>query len=159
MLIGRLPRGPCRALGRAYQHLIFHLANIADRGQLLTGLWTSDHRMLLSRPLGNCALREGNRTLVTLSTWATTGSHNYGTGTPNSPTTLPGPRRPPPRARLPYLRGPLTPSPPARPGQRTPLPSEVHHPPGPHPALWLPPVSGDPTPLLLPREATQHLAA
>ena len=73
VLIGPLPRGPCRPLGRVYQYLLFHRPDIAEREQLWTGLWTSDHRMLLSCPLHNCILREGTRTLVTLSTWATIG--------------------------------------------------------------------------------------
>ena len=67
-------------------------------------------RMFLSRPQGNCTLREGNRTLVTLSTWATTGAPNYGAGSPHSPTpSLPGPCWPPPRARPPHLQGLATP--------------------------------------------------
>ena len=73
VLIGQLPRGPCRSLGRAYQHLLFHRPGIVDRGQLWTGLWSPDHRELLRPQLGNCSLREGQRTLSTLSAWATTG--------------------------------------------------------------------------------------
>ena len=42
-MIGELPRGPCRALWRAYQNLLFHRTDIVDRGQLWTGLWTSAH--------------------------------------------------------------------------------------------------------------------
>ena len=115
--------------------------------------------MLLGRPPRNCTLREGNRTLITLSTWATTGvtqlwrrfaelSHDIpGRHPPISPTGVPPASLPRP-AQLRAARLHL--SSPTRPITRPP--------PEPPPSLRLSTVSGYPTPLLLPREAPQHLA-
>ena len=73
LLVHRLRPGPTRSLGRAIHHLLFHHRDIEHRGQLWTGLWTPHHRALLSPHLRLCTLQEGQRTLLLLSTWATTG--------------------------------------------------------------------------------------
>ena len=73
LIVQRLRPGPERALGRAIHHLLFHHRDIEHRGQLWTGLWTPQHRALLSPHLHLCTLKEGQRILLLLSTWATTG--------------------------------------------------------------------------------------
>ena len=49
VLISRLPRSPCRYLGREYQQLLFHRPDIPDRGQFWTGLLT-DAKFTLLEP-------------------------------------------------------------------------------------------------------------
>ena len=44
LIVNRLHPGPGRSLGRAIQHLLFHHRDIANRGQLWTGLWAPRHR-------------------------------------------------------------------------------------------------------------------
>ena len=73
LLAGRTPRGPRRTLVRAYQRLLFHEPGIANRGQLWTGLWSPQHRTALGPALQLCSLKDGQRTLLMLATWATAG--------------------------------------------------------------------------------------
>ena len=42
-------------------------------GQLWTGLWSPQRRMALGPALQLCMLKEGQRTLLALTTWATAG--------------------------------------------------------------------------------------
>ena len=64
LIVNRLPIGPGRALGRAIHHLLFHHCDIANRGQLWTGLWAPRHRALLSPHRRLCFLKEGQRSFT-----------------------------------------------------------------------------------------------
>ena len=103
MLVSSLPRGPCHALGLAYQRLLFHRPDPPDCGQLWTGLWTETQRTLLEPHLRACTLRDGQRTLALLSAWATDGitrlwKHHHDQATEAAPLLPPGtpPANPPP---------------------------------------------------------------
>ena len=71
LIVNRLNSGPGRSLGRAIHHLLFHHRDIAHRGQLWTGLWAPRHRELLGPHLHLCSLKQGQRILLYISTWAT----------------------------------------------------------------------------------------
>ena len=91
--------GPGRSLGRAIHHLLFHHRDIAHRSHLWTGLWTPQQRALLGPHLRLCTLKEGQRILLQLCTWAATQVPTLWTHfqehaealepLPNLPTTLP----------------------------------------------------------------------
>ena len=68
LLVNRLRPGPERSLGRAIHH-----QDIDHHGQLWTGLWTAEHRALLSPHLRLCTHKEGQRILLNISTWTTSG--------------------------------------------------------------------------------------
>ena len=70
LIVHRLHPGPGRSLGRAVLHLLFHHRDIAHRGHLWTGLWTPQQRALLGPHLRRCRLKDGQRILLQLSTWA-----------------------------------------------------------------------------------------
>ena len=72
LIVNRLPPGPGCSLGRAIHNLLFRQRDIAHRGHLWTGLWTPQQRALLGPHLRRCTLREGQRILQHLSTWAAT---------------------------------------------------------------------------------------
>ena len=150
ILTGQLARGPCRALGRAVTELLFHHPGIQERGQLWTGLWTPEQRGLIAPALHRCTLREGQRTLLTLSQRATEGVRQLWTRF----TTLVEEVSAAPLPPLPPLPSPPTPASPARsPSRRAPSPDpgsrpltvgrRAHHPrPPPEPppdtlGLWM----------------------
>ena len=129
--VNRLRTGPARALGRAIYHLLFHHRAIAHRGQLWTGLWTPQHRALIGPHLRLCSLKEGQHTLLHISTWAAKGvptlwTHfkervhdleplpTLATTLPNAHTTYPAPLAP--------AGDPSPSTTPARPAQESPSP-------------------------------------
>ena len=124
ILVGQLAGGPCRALGRAVTELLFHHPGIQERGQLWTGLWTPKQRDLLAPYLHRCTLRDGQRTLLTLSQRATDGVRHLWTCfttlaeevTDASTATLAFPLSPPSPASPP--RSPSRRDPPFDPGTR-----------------------------------------
>ena len=73
LLAAGIPRGPRRNPARAFQRLLFHEPDIANRGQLWTGLWSPWHRTALGPALQLCSLKDGQKTLLELATWATAG--------------------------------------------------------------------------------------
>ena len=73
LIVQRLQPGPARSLGRAIHYLLFHHRTIEHRGHVWTGLWPPQHRALLSPHLRLCTRKEGQRILLLISTWATTG--------------------------------------------------------------------------------------
>ena len=73
LYVARIPRGPRRTLARAFQRLLFYEPGITNRGQLWTGLWSPQHRTALGPALQLCSLKEGQRKLLDLATWAAAG--------------------------------------------------------------------------------------
>ena len=59
-------------VGRSITSL-FHHRDLSNRGQLWTGLWAPRHRALLGPHLQLCSLKEGQRILLAISSWATGG--------------------------------------------------------------------------------------
>ena len=126
----RFRPGPERLLGRAFHHLLFYHRDVAHRGHLWTGLWTPQHRTHLSPHLRLCTLKEGQRILLLLSTWATAGVSTLWTHfkehvqdldplpiRPTSPDLHPDhPEPPAPDTDLP------APNPPVRPARESPSP-------------------------------------
>ena len=70
LIVNRLQPGPGRSLGRALHHVLFHHRDITHRSHLWTGLWTPQQRALLGPHLRLCKLKDGQRILLQLSTWA-----------------------------------------------------------------------------------------
>ena len=73
LLVDCIPTGPGRALGRAIHNMHFQLPNVANRGQLWTGLWSPRHRAILSPYLLLCTLKEEQKINLNISTWTTAG--------------------------------------------------------------------------------------
>ena len=93
LLVDCIPTGPGRALGRAIHNMHFQLPNVANRGQLWTGLWSPRHRAVLSPYLLLCTLKEEQKINLNISTWTTAGVAKLWT---TSPTGNPYPHYPHP---------------------------------------------------------------